>query len=120
MFSACDTFRAAAIEQLENWANKIDVQIKDITKNLEVKNIVLLAAIQNDSVSLDSYNQITFYIPTDIYNNQVFIDDRQIYNQVNLSTYIDNDPIIKQERILNDIYYQQQRLKIEIRELKNG
>ena len=27
MFSACDTFRAAAIEQLENWANKINVQI---------------------------------------------------------------------------------------------
>ena len=27
MFSACDTFRAAAIEQLEDWANKIDVQI---------------------------------------------------------------------------------------------
>ena len=27
MFSACDTFRAAAIEQLENWANKIDVKI---------------------------------------------------------------------------------------------
>ena len=27
MFSACDTFRAAAIEQLENWAKKIDVKI---------------------------------------------------------------------------------------------
>ncbi len=27
MFSACDTFRAAAIEQLESWANKIDVNI---------------------------------------------------------------------------------------------
>jgi len=27
MFSACDTFRAAAIEQLENWASKVDVQI---------------------------------------------------------------------------------------------
>ena len=27
MFSACDTFRAAATEQLENWANKIDVKI---------------------------------------------------------------------------------------------
>ena len=27
MFAASDTFRAAAIEQLENWANKIDVQI---------------------------------------------------------------------------------------------
>ena len=27
MFSACDTFRAAAIEQLEDWANKIGVAI---------------------------------------------------------------------------------------------
>ena len=27
MFSACDTFRAAAIEQLENWANKVNIQI---------------------------------------------------------------------------------------------
>ena len=27
IFSACDTFRAAAIEQLESWANKIDVKI---------------------------------------------------------------------------------------------
>ena len=27
MFAASDTFRAAAIEQLENWANKINVQI---------------------------------------------------------------------------------------------
>ena len=27
IFAACDTFRAAAIEQLENWANKIDVKI---------------------------------------------------------------------------------------------
>ena len=27
VFSACDTFRAAAIEQLENWAKKIDVKI---------------------------------------------------------------------------------------------
>ena len=27
ILAACDTFRAAAIEQLENWANKIDVKI---------------------------------------------------------------------------------------------
>ena len=27
MLAASDTFRAAAIEQLENWANKVDVQI---------------------------------------------------------------------------------------------
>ena len=27
LFSACDTFRAAAIDQLEQWANKINVEI---------------------------------------------------------------------------------------------
>ena len=32
MFSACDTFRAAAIEQLESWANKINVQITKSTQ----------------------------------------------------------------------------------------
>ena len=32
MFSACDTFRAAAIEQLESWAKKIDVEI---TKSIQ-------------------------------------------------------------------------------------
>ena len=32
MLAASDTFRAAAIEQLENWANKVDVEI---TKSLQ-------------------------------------------------------------------------------------
>ena len=27
LFSACDTFRAAAIEQLEEWSNKVDATI---------------------------------------------------------------------------------------------
>jgi len=42
LFSACDTFRAAAIEQLENWAKKIDVEIikSSIKKLNEWKNIL--------------------------------------------------------------------------------
>jgi fused signal recognition particle receptor len=34
MLAASDTFRAAAIEQLENWANKVEV---DITKSSQVQ-----------------------------------------------------------------------------------
>jgi len=100
--------------------NKIDTEIKDITKNLEVRNIVLLAAIQNNSISLDSYSQSTFYITTDIYTNQVFIDTREIYSQANLSNYINNDPIAKVEKILHDINIKKQKLLIEIGVLKNG
>ena len=40
MFSACDTFRAAAIEQLESWANKIDVQIIKSSQGSDPASVV--------------------------------------------------------------------------------
>ena len=51
MFSACDTFRAAAIEQLENWANKIDVQITKSSQGSDPASVAYKAieeAIKND------------------------------------------------------------------------
>ena len=51
MFSACDTFRAAAIEQLENWANKINVQITKSTQGSDPASVAYKAiekAIKND------------------------------------------------------------------------
>ena len=43
MFSACDTFRAAAIEQLENWANKIGVQITKSTQGSDPASVAYKA-----------------------------------------------------------------------------
>ena len=43
MFSACDTFRAAAIEQLESWANKIDVQIAKSTQGSDPASVAYKA-----------------------------------------------------------------------------
>jgi len=51
MFSACDTFRAAAIEQLENWATRIDVQIIKSTQGSDPASVAYKAveqAIQNN------------------------------------------------------------------------
>jgi len=51
MFSACDTFRAAAIEQLESWANKIDVQITKSTQGSDPASVAYKAieeAIKSD------------------------------------------------------------------------
>jgi len=51
MFSACDTFRAAAIEQLENWATKIDVQIVKSAQGSDPASVAYKAveqAIQNN------------------------------------------------------------------------
>ena len=51
MFSACDTFRAAAIEQLENWANKVDIQIIKSAQGSDPASVAYKAieeAIKND------------------------------------------------------------------------
>ena len=46
MFSACDTFRAAAIEQLESWAIKIDVKITKSTQGSDPASVAY-KAIEN-------------------------------------------------------------------------
>ena len=43
MFSACDTFRAAAIEQLENWANKVGVKIIKSTQGSDPASVAYKA-----------------------------------------------------------------------------
>ena len=51
MFAASDTFRAAAIEQLDNWAKKIDVQITKSVQNSDQASVAYKAieeAIKND------------------------------------------------------------------------
>ncbi len=51
MFSACDTFRAAAIEQLENWASKVDAQITKSVQGSDPASVAYKAveeAIKNN------------------------------------------------------------------------
>jgi len=51
MFSACDTFRAAAIEQLESWAKKISVEIVKSAQGSDPASVAYKAieeALKND------------------------------------------------------------------------
>ena len=51
MFAASDTFRAAAIEQLENWANKIDVKLTKSSQGSDPASVAYKAveeAIKNN------------------------------------------------------------------------
>ena len=55
MFSACDTFRAAAIEQLESWANKIDVQITKSSQGSDPASVAYKAI--EDAIA-NNFNQV--------------------------------------------------------------
>ena len=98
---------------------KVDEQIKDSAKNLQIKNIIKLDAMQNDQASLFAYNNIDFYKPKDIYLDQIPIfDNRAIYNNVDLVKYIDNDIIGIKIKKLNEIKSKKRRLLLELQELK--
>tara|TARA_B100001250_G_scaffold389341_1_gene388353 strand:- start:2602 stop:3519 length:918 start_codon:yes stop_codon:yes gene_type:complete len=55
MFSACDTFRAAAIEQLENWAKKIDVRIIKSSQGSDPASVAYKAV---DEALKNNFNHI--------------------------------------------------------------
>tara|TARA_R110002020_G_scaffold20289_1_gene69365 strand:+ start:322 stop:1740 length:1419 start_codon:yes stop_codon:yes gene_type:complete len=108
------------VAKLEETMDKVDEVVKDTAKNLEVKNIIKLDAMQGDMVLAEYMNQ-EFYKSKDIYLNQVIMfDNRNIYNNVSLATYISNDPINIKESILQDINIQKQKLLMEIEVLRNG
>ncbi|MDC1032526.1 signal recognition particle-docking protein FtsY [Candidatus Pelagibacter sp.] len=63
MFAASDTFRAAAIEQLENWANKIDVRITKSSQGSDPASVAYKAieeSINNnfDQVLIDTAGRL--------------------------------------------------------------
>ncbi|MDC3085426.1 signal recognition particle-docking protein FtsY [Candidatus Pelagibacter sp.] len=63
MLAASDTFRAAAIEQLENWANKIDVQVIKSSQGSDPASVAYKAiedALKNnfDQVLIDTAGRL--------------------------------------------------------------
>jgi hypothetical protein len=100
---------------------KVDEQVKDASKNLNIKNIIKLDAMQKDSVSLIEYNNTEFYKPKDIYLDQIAIfDNRSIYKNFDLVQYRNNDIIGIKNKTLQELNINKQRILIELKELKNG
>merc|ERR1712127_154020 len=72
---------------------KVDEKVKNPLKNLQLKNLIKMDAMVEDQLSLDVYN-VAFYPPKDIYLDQLnLIDNRLIYANKSLATYIQNDKI---------------------------
>ena len=106
--------------ELEKVMDKIDEKIKDVGKNLELKNIVKLKAMSNNDILLSTYN-VPFYKPKNIYLDQIDIsDNREIYANVNLNKYIADDPIAIRANKINELQIERQQLLIQLEVLKNG
>ena len=109
------------VKNLDKIMDKIDKDIKDISKNLAVKNIIKMEAMTSEQVSLNLYANMAFYKSKDIYLDQLNIfDNRQLYPNTNLASYTQNDIIEIKARKLNKLNIKKQRLLMELEALKNG
>ena len=101
--------------------DKVDSNVKDVSKNLQIKNLLKLEAMASEQASLALYENATFYKPKDIYLEQLNIfDNRQIYANVSLASYVKNDKVAIKANALHEINLKKQRLLIELEQLKNG
>jgi len=113
--------KKAIAKNLDRIMDKVDKDIKDIAKNLAIKNIIKMQAMTSEQASLNMYRNAVFYKPKDIYLDQLNIFDfRQIYPNTNLATYVNNDKIEIKARKLNEIKIKKQRLLYELEMIKNG
>ena len=112
--------KKALVKNIARVMEKVDKDIKNISKNLQIKNIIKMQAMTTDQVSLDSYN-VAFYAPKDIYLDQLnLIDNRLIYSDKSLASYIQNDKMEIKARKLGELNLKKQQLLYELEMLKNG
>ena len=113
--------KKAIVKNLDKIMDKVDSDIKDISKNLAVKNIIKMEAMTSEQASLNAYANTAFYKPKDIYLDQLNIfDNRLIYADKSLASYTQNDKIDIKARKLQEINSRKQQLLIELKVLKNG
>jgi len=113
--------KKALVKNIDRVMDKVDSEIKDVAKNLQIKNIIKLEAMASEQASLDLYSKALFYEPKDIYLEQLNIfDNRKIYANVSLASYIKTDKVAIKANALHEINLKKQRLLKELELLKNG
>ncbi len=86
MFAASDTFRAAAIEQLENWANKIDVKLTKSSQGSDPASVAYKAV---EEAIKNNYHQVLIDTAGRLQNKKNLMEE---YKKIaNVTKKIDQD-----------------------------
>ncbi len=105
---------------------KLEQTLKNVNDQVKAVQYVTLKGIQSQGANLSSYSNVKLKdtIKLDDGNpdffNQLNIGQKQIYGNVNLNAYSNNDPISIKQSELKRIDIEKQRLIYEIQKLKKG
>ena len=101
----------------------------DIAKIKEIIVEEVKVDLFSNQEALQGYSQVAFYQPEQIYTDvdTSFFDqidmveyNKQIYQNVSLASYTDNDPVEVHRKNMERINMEKQRLLIELRQLKGN
>jgi hypothetical protein len=99
----------------------------DVTKIKEIIVEEVKIDLFSNQETLQEYSQVSFYQPEQIYTDvdTSFFDqinmieyNKEIYQNVRLASYIDNDPVEVHRKNMERINMEKQRLLIELQQLK--
>ena len=105
---------------------KLEQTLKNVNDQVKAVQYVTLKGIQSQGANLSSYSNVKLKdtIKLDDGNpdffNQLNIGQKQIYGNVNLNAYSNNDPISIKQTELKRIDIEKQKLIYEIQKLKKG
>ena len=107
---------------------KVNARLKKVSDRVRAVQVVTLKGMQMDGPNLNNYAKKSFYqdrqmngVPNpDFFQEINILEQQQIYTDVSLATYTNNDPIAVQRSILTDINNKKMKLYQELRDLKGG
>jgi hypothetical protein len=105
---------------------KLEQTLKDVNDQVKAVQFVTLKGIQSQGANLSSYSNVKLKDTIKLndgnpdFFNQLNIEQDQIYGNVNLNAYSNNDPISIKQTELKRIDIEKQKLIYEIQKLKKG
>ena len=95
-----------------------------VDQKVKAVQYITLKAMNDNAPDMSAYKKTNFYKSTQLpdgnvdFFNQLNIEQQQIYTDITLAQYSDNDPLIKTKRELDRIKVEENRLLIEIQQLR--
>ena len=105
---------------------KLEKTLQDVNDQVKAVQFVTLKGIQAQGADLTSYQGVKMNDTLKLndgnpdFFNQLNIEQKQIYTNVNLNAYSNNDPITIKREKLQEIDIEKQKLIYEIQKLKRG
>ena len=106
---------------------KLEQTLKRVDDTLQAVQFVTIKGMTLNAPNMDAYKNKQFYqsknlngVPNQDFFNQLNIQQEQVYTDITLAQYSDNDPLIVTERKMNEINNKRNELLLEIKQLRSN